>query len=240
MASARLHRVFESDRIVVLTLLVPGVVSALGALTIGSVSIVAIAFAIGLGGSIASREMDAFYGRVPRLVRGRAISRAEFIFQLANVTGAAIAVVGYPRPRVGYAAVALALVLGGLAYAAQLRLSLRDEAGRWLLGRRPHGDVEGLPQMLLAEALRFAEQGDHQIAVVLADSAVRVLDIRAPETEQSEADAAWAALASAINAVISGASDPPAELSVAAVRAAQAVIDHRSAVAQERSAESSG
>jgi MFS family permease len=230
MTSARLHRVFETSQIVMLTLLIPGVVSALGALTIGNVSIVAIAFAIGLGGSIASREMDAFYGRVPRLVRGRAIARAEFIFQLSNVTGAAVAVLIYPLPRVGYAAVAVVLVLGGLVYAAQLRLSLRREAGRWLLGQRRHDDAADLPQVLLAEAMRFAEQGDHRVAVVVADSAMRVMNTRNPTAERSDADNGWAALGESIAAVVNGAAMPTADLAVAVITAAQAAVTQRSVV----------
>lgn len=230
MMSTRLHRVFEASQIVVLTLLVPGAVSALGALTIGNVSIVVIAFAIGLGGSIASREMDAFYGRVPRLVRGRAIARAEFIFQLSNVTGAVVAVLIYPLPRVGYAAVAVVLVLGGLVYAAQLRLSLRREAGRWLLGERRHDDAADLSQVLLAEAMRFAEERDHRVAVVVADSAVRVMNTRNPAAERSDADHGWAALGESIDAVVNGTTIPTADLAVAVITAAQAVITQRSAV----------
>ena len=48
MVSPRLHRRFSSDGILVLTLLVPGAMSAFGVLTIGSMSIVGIALAIGL------------------------------------------------------------------------------------------------------------------------------------------------------------------------------------------------
>ena len=98
MVSPRLHRAFSSDGIVVLTLLIPGAMSAFGVLTIGSLSIVGIALAIGLGGSVAARAMDALYGGVPYLMRGRVISRNELLFQLANVTGAAIAVLVYPGP----------------------------------------------------------------------------------------------------------------------------------------------
>ena len=82
-------------------MLVPGAMSAFGVLTIGSLSIIAIALAIGLGGSVAARAMDALYGLVPHLMRGRVISRNELFFQLANVTGAALAVLVYPGPGSG-------------------------------------------------------------------------------------------------------------------------------------------
>ena len=79
MVAPRLHRALASDRIVALTLLGPAVVTAFGVLTVGNFSIIAIAFAIGLGSSISSRAMDGFYGRVPLLVRGRAISFSELV-----------------------------------------------------------------------------------------------------------------------------------------------------------------
>jgi hypothetical protein len=213
--------------IVVLTLLIPGAMSAFGVLTIGSLSIVAIALAIGLGGSVAARAMDALYGGVPHLMRGRIISRSELLFQLANVTGAAIAVLVYPGPRVGFAAVALVLILGGVTYASELKMSLRHEAGRWLLGQRPRSATEGLPLALLAEAMRFAEQGDHYVAVVVADSSVRVLDARGPAPLDSATQPDWDALAARIAAVVDGTFDPTADDSRAVIEAAGALIAER-------------
>ena len=227
IVSPPLYRVFSTDGIVVLTLLIPGVMSLFGVLTIGSLSIVAIAFAIGLGGSVATRAIDAIYGGVPHLMRGRIISRSELLFQLANVTGAAIAVLVYPGPRVGFAAVAALLTIGGLIYASQLRLSLRHEAGRWLLGQRPRAGTEGLPLGLLAEAMRFAEQHDHYVAIVVADSAVRVLEARSPAPSESTAEPAWAALADKIAAVVAGTFDPSWEDSRVVIDAAGAVIAER-------------
>ena len=51
-----------------------------------------------------------------------------------------------------------------------------------------------LPLALLAEAMRFAEQGDHRLAIVVADSSVRVLDARVPPSEDSSVLPAWEAL----------------------------------------------
>jgi predicted MFS family arabinose efflux permease len=227
IVSPRLHRAFSSDGIVVLTLLIPGAMSAFGVLTIGSLSIVLIAFAIGIGGSVAARAMDALYGGVPHLMRGRVISRNELLFQLANVTGAAVAVLVYPGPRVGFAAVAAVLVLGGLTYASHLRLSLRHEAGRWLLGQRRRPATEGLPLGLLAEAMRFAEQGDHYVAIVVADSAVRVLNARDAAPSPSTAEPAWEALAATVTAVAAGTLDPTYDDSMAVIEAAGALVAER-------------
>jgi hypothetical protein len=223
-----LHRAFSSDGIVVLTLLIPGAMSAFGVLTIGSLSIVGIALAIGLGGSVAARAMDALYGRVPHLMRGRVISRNELVFQLANVTGAAVAVLVIPSPRVGFAAVAVVLILGGVTYASELRMSLRREAGRWLLGQRPLAVTEGLPLALMAEAMRFAEQGDHYVAVVVAESAVRVVDARSASTPDSDAQVKWDSLAGVIAAVVAGTLNPTSDESVAVIKAAGALIAERS------------
>jgi predicted MFS family arabinose efflux permease len=228
MVSPQLHRAFSSDGIVVLTLLIPGAMSAFGVLTIGSLSIVAIALAIGLGGSVAARAMDALYGGVPQLMRGRVISRNELLFQLANVTGAAVAVLVYPGPRVGFAAVAAVLILAGVTYASELRLSLRHEAGRWLLGQRPHTANEALPLALLAEAMRSAEQGEHYVAIVVADSSVRVLNARSPSSSESVAEPSWDALADVITAVLAGTMTPTSDDSLAVIRAAGALIAERS------------
>jgi hypothetical protein len=227
IVSPRLHRAFSFDGIVVLTLLVPGAMSAFGVLTIGSLSIVAIALAIGLGGSVAARAMDALYGGVPYLMRGRVISRNELLFQLANVTGAAVAVLVYPGPRVGFAAVAVVLILAGITYASELRLSLRDEAGRWLLGQRPRAVNEALPLALLAEAIRFAEQGDHYVSIVVADSAVRVLNARSPASSESAAQTSWEALSEEIAEVIAGTTIPTSDESLAVIKAAGALIAER-------------
>ncbi len=227
IVSPRLNRVFSFDGIVVLTLLVPGAMSAFGVLTIGSLSIVAIALAIGLGGSVAARAMDALYGAVPHLMRGRVISRNELFFQLANVTGAALAVLVYPGPRLGFAAVAVGLILVGVTYVSQLRLSLRNEAGRWLLGQKPRGGTGDLPLALLAEAMQFAEQGDHYVAIVVADSAVRVLDARVPPSPDSSVLPAWEALGPVIGAVVAGTLEPTNDASMAVIDAAAALIAER-------------
>ena len=205
-----------------MTLLVPGAMSAFGTLTIGSLSIVAIALAIGLGGSVASRTMDALYGDVPHLMRGRVISRNELFFQLANVTGAAVAVLVYPGPRVGFAARRRGADPRRVTYASELRLSLRKEAGRWLLGQRPRAGTEALPLALLAEAMRFTEQGDHY-----------VVDRRSPTVQFESLDARpspppgilgarrWEALAdTVIVPVVDGTLDPTTDDSMAVINAA--------------------
>jgi predicted MFS family arabinose efflux permease len=221
IVSQRLHRGMSSDGIVLLTLLGPGLMSTIGVLTIGSFSIIVIAFAIALGGSVASRSIDVLYSEVPQVMRGRVISRNELLFQLTNVAGAALAVLVYPGPRVGFAAVAAGLMTGGLTYAWEVRLALRHEARRWLSGPRPPQGA--LPLALLAEAIRFKEQGDHDVSIVVADSAVRALAARQPPPALN-GEANWAALHSLVADVVAGRVVAGPDDASAVIEAAAALI----------------
>ena len=87
--------------------------------------------------------------------------------------------------------------------------------------------TDGLPLALLAEAMRFAEQGDHYVAIVVADSSVRVLDARGPAPSDSAAQPAWDALAGCVAAVVDGSLDPTADDSRAVIEAAGALIAER-------------
>lgn len=225
VVAPRLHRRMPADRIVLAALLVPGSVSAVGVSTIGRISIVAIAFAIGLAGSVASRSMDAMYTQVPDHVRGRVIAWVELGFQLANVTGAILAVSAAPSPRVGFAVVALVLVAAGVATASQMRVSLRREAGRWLLGTPLASDVLDLPHALVAEAVRSAERGQHAVAIVLADAARRVA--AASTSHPATVDAPE--VGEVVVAVAEGRLEPTADLAAAAIATADEAVRRRDA-----------
>ncbi len=212
-------------RAVALTLFVPGLVTSFGVLTVGNIAMIVIAFAIGLGSSVSSRLMDALYGRAPEHIRGRVISRSELAFQIATVAGATIAVWAYPGPRVGFAVVGVALLLAGSTYASRLQLSLRREAGMFLIGRSGGGGDE-LPRTLLAEAVRYAELGQHAVAVIVADSAVRAADRQMPARPPEPAvEANWLILTGVIDAVSSGATEATADLAVAVIAGAEAMLD---------------
>lgn len=223
MVAPRLHRRLPSDRIVLLTLLVPGITTAFGVLTIGSGSIVAIAAMIGLAGSVASRTMDALYTQVPDRVRGRVIAWIELGFQMANVVGAILAVSADPSPRVGFAVVALVLVVAGLATASRMRVSLRREAGRWLLGAPIASSSLDLPHALLAEALRATERGEHAVAVVLADAALRVA-AASGEEPAPDVTTLVAEVAASVSEVASGRADASAAIATAAIEAADEAL----------------
>ncbi len=220
VVSPWLHRRLPSDRVVLAVLLVPGAVSAFGVLTVGSGAIVAIAASIGLASSVASRTMDAVYAQVPDRVRGRVIAWVELVFQVANLLGAILAVSAAPSPRVGFAVCAVVLVAAGAATAARMRVSLRREAGRWLLGTPIASATLDLPHALLAEAVRVAERGEHRVAIVLADSAVRVGDAGDAGIDL----AAWAGAAAVVEAVTTGETEATAALAATTIAAADRVL----------------
>ncbi|MEZ5251942.1 MAG: hypothetical protein R2713_22880, partial [Ilumatobacteraceae bacterium] len=187
--------------------------------------IVAIAATIGLAGSVASRTMDVNYTRVPDSVRGRVIAWVELGFQLANVTGAVLAVSAAPSPRLGFAVVAVVLVLAALATASRMRVSLRREAGRWLLGTPIATDALDLPFALLAEAVRVSERGDHRMAVVVADAAVRVASVADDSASTGALPAPeWIAVAGLVAAVVAGRTEASAATVVRVVEAADAAV----------------
>ncbi|MGB8861695.1 MAG: hypothetical protein WCC60_20745 [Ilumatobacteraceae bacterium] len=168
-----LHRRLGADQVVAFVLLLPGSVTLLSVLAAGDLGIVAVAFSIGLGSSVATRTMDALYGQVPDIARGRAISYNELLFQLCNVTGAVLAVMLDPTPKVGFLAVSAVLLISGVSYASQRKLSLRHSAGALLLGRLQYSPSTLLPRTLLDEATLQGQQGASRLAIVTAHAAVR-------------------------------------------------------------------
>jgi predicted MFS family arabinose efflux permease len=229
MVAPRLHRRLPSERIIAVTLLAPALVSALGVLIVGNMSIIAIALSIGMAGSVAARAMDALYGRIPQRVRGRAISRSELFFQLSNVTGALCAVIATPSPRVGFAVVALVLLCGGLGFSSRIRLSLRQEAGSLLLGRRLGGG-DDLAHSLLDQAVHCAEQGNHAMAIAVADAAARIA-VTAMDGRSETGE--WDALRPRIEAVVLRRAAASPDLAVAVVATARALADSASSVSRD-------
>ncbi len=184
LVAPRLHEPFTYPQRLGLALLVPGVVALAGSLAVGSASIIAIAFAMGLGQAVASRTIDGLYARVPALHRGRVIARNELRFQLANVFGALLPVLFPMPPRLGLAIVAIVLLGGGFVFGARQRVSLRHEAGRLLLGGARRRELP-LSYALLRDAEHHARAGAGAMSVSLADAAVRVARSRAADTERA-------------------------------------------------------
>ena len=170
----RLHRRLEPDGVLVLTLLVPGVVTAISVTTIGNVGVLAIAFAIGLGNGVASRSIAVLQSTVATLAQARVIAHSELLFQLAGIVGAGLAVQLAPAPRPGLAVASIVMIAAGFVYAWSTRRSLREQATRMVLGDQAPAIHQELPNALLGEAERLASLGAYRMAIVVAESAVQV------------------------------------------------------------------
>jgi hypothetical protein len=226
LVAPRLHHILTEDRVLVLALLVPGVVTGIGVLTVGSFSIIVIAFSIGLGGGIASRSIDSMFGRyVSSFARGRIVARSEVRFQAAQVIGAAMPVWFAPGTRAGFGAVAGLLIAAGLTFASRSRISVRRVAGQLLLGTRRSSSNLALPSALLAEAERLARLGEVRMAIVVADSAMRVIHARHDVNVSRVADRRWHEVESAVRAVMSSDEQPEPATLVQVLEAVQALID---------------
>ena len=223
LVTGALLRRANGEQVVAMVLLVPGVVTLFSVLAAGDMSIVLVAFTIGLASSVATRTMDALYADVPDVARGRAISGNELRFQLSNVTGAVMAVMLTPTPRVGFFAVSGVLLISGLSYASQQRLSIRRGAGAFLLGRSPYSPTSLLPRTLLDEATLQGQQGARRLAIVTAHAAVQSALAQGAVDPPSD----WEHLQSAADAILAGtdASDELVEEMLAAARAAVAQVE---------------
>jgi predicted MFS family arabinose efflux permease len=225
LLASRLHRWLEPDGVLVLALLVPGLVCAIGVVTIGNFGILAIAFAIGLGGGIATRSINVLNASVPSLARGRTIARSELVFQVATLVGAGLAVQLAPAPKPGFTVASAVLLVAGLTYGFQRRRSLREQASRVLLGADAPAVERALPHALLVEAGRLASLGAYRMAVVVAGSAVDVLVERRPELDHDPRFEQWRRLADRIQEIRCSDEQPHSQIVIEVLAAAGALLD---------------
>ncbi|MCP3912742.1 MAG: MFS transporter [Actinomycetia bacterium] len=159
-----LRRVVAVQRMLTLSIAVPGVFALIAALRFHLITAVLLAFTLGLGGSVARRAFDeVVQTEAPHARRGRAYARLETGLELAWVTGAIAAVVARAVDWVGL----VALGLGMLALAAH-------RVWRVWLAVRIEGEIvpATLPLRLLVTAEGVAAQGDPHQAALLAATAV--------------------------------------------------------------------
>jgi hypothetical protein len=222
----RLHRRMQPDGVLILAILVPGFVTAVGVVSVGDLGVLAIAFAIGLGNGIASRSIAVLQSTVVTLARGRVIARSELVFQLATLMGASLAVGLAVSPRPGFAVTSIVLIASGLAYAHRNRRSLREQASRLMLGEEAPAVDRPLPRALLIEAERLASLGAYRMAVVVADDAVQIALRRVAVTDCSAAAQRWKALGERIATVKAHDDQPENELVVSVLNAAEEVVSN--------------
>jgi hypothetical protein len=222
----RLHRRMQPDGVLVLAILVPGFVTAVGVVSIGELGVLAIAFAIGLGNGIASRSIAVLQSTVSTLARGRVIARSELVFQVATLIGASLAVGLAASPRPGFAVTSTVLVASGLIYAHHNRRSLREQASRLVLGEEAPAVDRPLPRALLIEAERLASLGAYRMAIVVADDAVQIALRRVAVTDSGAAAQRWKALGERIATVKAHDDQPENELVVSVLHAAEEVVSN--------------
>jgi hypothetical protein len=226
LVAPRLHRILTEDRVLVLALLVPGVVTGIGVLTIGSFATIVIAFSVGLGAATASRAIDSMFGRyVSSFARGRVVAHSEVRFQAAQVIGAALPVLIAPGTRAGFGAVAGLLIAAGLTFASRSRISVPGMAGQLLLASRRSSANLALPSALLAEAERLARLGEMRMAIVVADSAMRVIHARHDVSVSRVADRRWHDVEAAVQAVMTSDEQPEPAVLIAVFDAVRDLID---------------
>jgi hypothetical protein len=236
LLATRIHRRLEPDWALVLGLLVPGLICAVGVVTIGNWGVLAIAFSIGLGRGVGTRAITVLNATVPQLGRARTIARSELLFQIASLTGAMLAVQYAPTPNVGFGVSSLVLVVAGATFGFHRRRKLRQDAARLLLGDDSPAVDRALPEALLKEAQRLALLGAYRMAVVIAAVAVDVLVERERHLTETPRYVRWATLAPDIAAVRLRDEQPAEKLVIEALAVAEGLVEAGGPPARERMA----
>ena len=225
--ASRIHSVLEPDWAIVAALLIPGVICAVGVVTIGNLGVLAIAFSIGVGRGVGTRAITILNATVPQLARARSIARSELLFQVASLFGAILAVQFAPTPSTGFAASSLVLVGAAVAFGSHQRRALRLQAAQLLLGDQAPAIDNSLPDALFAEAERLATLGAYRMAIVLSATAIDVLVEREPAVTSAPQYRRWAALQASILAVRTTDGQPKDGLVLDVLAAAEGVLDQR-------------
>jgi hypothetical protein len=176
----RLRRLVGERMMLTVALAGPAVIATVAALRFHQVTAVALAFVLGVGGSVARRAFDCVVQtEAPHARRGQAYAGLEARLELAWVAGALAAVVGSAPGWVG--AAVLAVSLGGLAMG---RVIQRRGAARIESAVTP----ATLPLRLLETAEALAARGDRQQAVFVAVAAVDTVALVGPSVKPELAD----------------------------------------------------
>jgi predicted MFS family arabinose efflux permease len=143
-----------------------------GAITIG--------FVVGVAACVGRQAFDSLTQRLaPDAEKGRAFARFETRFQVAWVSGALIAVLSTPRPRIGLAVLGTVLMAGAALYMAG-----------WRTLRRQHPavdrDASDLADSLLALASALQAQHSDRLAISTAVEAARVAALEDGHCERAD------------------------------------------------------
>lgn len=159
----RLRRAVGEQLTFTVALAAPGVIALVTALRFHRVTAIALAFVVGLGGSVARRTFDSVVqAEAPHARRGKAFAGLEARLELGWAAGALIAVVSSAPGWVG--AAALTTSLGGVAIARFVQHRRADRV-------ESTATASTLALRLLETAEALAARGDRQQAVVVATAA---------------------------------------------------------------------
>jgi MFS family permease len=177
--SAMLRRRFREERILVLSLAAPALVTMVGVtLQFSIVTAVIVSAALGLAASTAKHVFDAFVQRTaPDADMARAFAGFETRFQLFWIAGATLAVLAQADPRLGLLAMCLTLGGGAIAVDRSLRASARFETPPNLVATVSQlvledAQMRDAPTAVLNAADVLVRGGSTEAAVIVAAAAL--------------------------------------------------------------------
>ncbi len=125
VVSARLRSRFTEEKILVLALALPAAVAMIGVAQFSLVTAVLVSAAVGAAAATGKHVFDSFAQHTaPDADMARAFAGFETRFQLFWISGAALAVLAQPDPRLGL--LVLAVALSGAAIATDVSLTASD------------------------------------------------------------------------------------------------------------------
>ncbi len=162
----RVGKLLDQQVMITSSLLLLASFAALAALRFHAVSAVALAFAVGMAGSVARRAFDGVVQiEAPHARRGQAFAGLETRLEIGWVTGALIAVLARAPDWAGLALLAGGVVVLAVDRSIEHRNAVRVQAEM---------GTETLALRLLETAEAVAAQGDRQQAVLVALAAADV------------------------------------------------------------------
>jgi len=175
--SSWLHRRWLEQQVLTAAIILPAVLAAITALRVHGSTVIALAFGLGLAGSVGRRAFDGvIQTEAPHARRGKAYAGLETRLELGWVAGSLVAVLARFPNWLGLAILSIFLaILAGNRIVAGIRAArLGASVG-----------MPTLPLRLLETAEAIAARGDRQQAVVVALAAVEAAAVTgqvAPET----------------------------------------------------------
>ena len=175
--SSWLHRRWPEQQVLTAAIVMPAVLAAITALRVHGATVLALAFGLGLAGSVGRRAFDGvIQTEAPHARRGKAYAGLETRLEVGWVAGSLVAVLARFPNWLGLAI--LALFLAGLA---GNRIVTTVRAAR--LGASV--GTATLPLRLLETAEALAARGDQQQAVVVALASVEAATMAGQTTPET-------------------------------------------------------